>query len=487
MKLNARITVKFLLQIGALFLVVWCIIGVAFGFYLASKRNSEQKASMTPVTILEKMPVATSVHGNSVHVDQPVLSEIKQSGGWLQILDNNGREIYSFDRPKKVPTKYAPGLLVYDRLYPAQFGYQLSVWYGTVDKQSLTWLYGLPPEASVQRQPFSPYVYFLLLFMGSLLTTIGAAILFGRRIGAPILHMMNWLQNLANQSYLEPTGAQGLPKSKKDVNGPLRRPYRMYREVLATLEHLAVALQQSEEQRKRLDQTRDEWIAGISHDLHTPLSSIQGYANLLAAPDYVLTANEVHEFGEYISDKATYMSGLIEELGLTFRLKNESLSLQSKPEDIIELTRRSVITLVNDEQSKAQTVLFESVEDELIYPIDARWFTRALDNLLANAVLHNPVGVTISVEVQSEPEVGCRYPGVRIQVKDDGVGMDEDTVAHLFDRYYRGTNTSEIHAKGTGLGTAIAKQLIEAHGGHITVESVKDQGTSITIQLPPRN
>ncbi|MCL6627949.1 MAG: ATP-binding protein, partial [Alicyclobacillus shizuokensis] len=134
-----------------------------------------------------------------------------------------------------------------------------------------------------------------------------------------------------------------------------------------------------------------------------------------------------------------------------------------------------------------QTVLFESEVDDLIYPLDAKWITRALDNLLVNASLHNPDGTTISVEVRPLRKDGFRYPGVCIEIRDNGTGMDEETVAHLFDRYYRGTNTSEKQVRGSGLGTAIAKQLIEAHGGHISVDSALGRGTSIVVELPPQN
>lgn len=373
MNLNVRITMKFLLQIGALFIVMWCIFGAAFGFYLYSGHTHK------------------------------------------------------------------------------------------------------------------PYVYILLIFAGSLLATIVAALFFGRRIGAPVLHMMNWLQNLANKSYLEPTDARGFPKSKSGVNGDLRRPYRMYRGVLTTLEHLAVALQQSDAQRKRLEQTREEWITGITHDLRTPLSSVKGYADLFAAPDYEWTEHEIREFGRVISDKATYMDGLIEDLGLTFRLRNQAMPLRRKLENIVEIVRNAVIDLVNHSQSEGQTVQFESEVDALIYPLDAKWFTRALDNLLVNASLHNPVGTTISVDIQPLQQDGFRYPGVRIGMRDNGTGMDEETVAHLFDRYYRGTNTTEKQVKGSGLGTAIAKQLIEAHGGSISVESARGHGTTIVVELPPQN
>jgi len=131
--------------------------------------------------------------------------------------------------------------------------------------------------------------------------------------------------------------------------------------------------------------------------------------------------------------------------------------------------------------------LFECEVDEIIYPLDEKWMTRALENLLTNSSLHNPIGTTISVCLQLIPEKNAQYSGVYITITDNGKGMDEGTVARLFERYYRGTNTTDYQVKGSGLGTAIAKQLIEAHDGHIYVDSEIGRGTTIIIKLPSKN
>jgi signal transduction histidine kinase len=487
MSLNSRITIKFLLQIGILFIMIWCIIGSTFAFYLYSKKSPATEGN-SPSVVLKKLPEATMVDGTHIQVSNNVLKVIKQKNGWLQILNSAGETIYSFRTPKSVPAEYSPGLLVYAQSNPDKFGFNLFIKYDTTNKQLLTWIYGEPMNktTTVAKEP-QPFVYFFILFMGSLFATIMVAFFFGRRMGVPTLHMMNWIQALSNKSYSEPTNVQGLPKSKKNVDGELRGPYRMYQDVLMALENLAFSLQQSDLERKRLETTREEWIAGITHDLRTPLSSVKGYATLFTKSDYNWTDTEISEFGNVILDKAAYMETLINDLGLTFRLKNEDLPMNCKPSDVVEVVRRTVIDLVNAPQTEGKTVLFECEVDEIIYPLDEKWMTRALENLLTNSSLYNPNGTTISVSVQPIPEKKAQYSGVCITINDNGTGMDEETLARLFERYYRGTNTSEHQAKGSGLGTAIAKQLIEAHDGHISVESEIGRGTTILIQLPPKN
>src|SRR5690606_693667 len=107
------------------------------------------------------------------------------------------------------------------------------------------------------------------------LVTVIIAFLFGHRLGSPILHMMNWLKNLSNGKLQEPKDKRGRPASRSG-EGRLRRPYRVYREVIQSLDSLTGSLKQAEEARSRLEKSREEWITGVSHDLKTPLSSIKG-------------------------------------------------------------------------------------------------------------------------------------------------------------------------------------------------------------------
>ncbi len=487
MNLYGRLSLRFLLQIGALLLMIWCVVGVVAVWYAAGKQVAAPSAGPDPLAVLRQMPAATTIRGGGITVAAGILADVQQSGGWLQVLDDNGGVVFSFHAPANVPTRYAPGLLVYDRLNPDAFGYRLATWYGAVDDRSLTWLYGLPLGRGSGAPARNPYLYVLALLGGSLAVAILAAMLFGQQLGRPLLHMMEWLQNLARGCYAEPTDRHGVPRSRT-ASGELRRPYRVYREVLSALERLVQALRQADRDRDRLERTREEWISGITHDLRTPLASVRGYADLFAAPSYTWSEDEVRRLGRIIAEKAAHMDGLIEDLGLTFRLRNHALPLQPAPVDVVELVRAVVIDLVNAPASDGQSVTFESAEASILYPLDAQWFTRALDNLASNASLHNPQGTTIAVSVQALREGGGgRYPGVRIRIQDDGAGMDQETLEHLFDRYYRGTNTSDARAKGSGLGAAIARQLVEAHGGRVSVESAVGRGTSMVLELPPRN
>ncbi|XNN68735.1 sensor histidine kinase [Bacillus pumilus] len=119
---------------------------------------------------------------------------------------------------------------------------------------------------------------------------------------------------------------------------------------------------------------------------------------------------------------------------------------------------------------------FENQTNGVIFEIDKAWFRRVIENLLANAVKHNQKGTHITAVLSETNEE------VRIEMKDNGCGMAQETVDHLFNRYYRGTNTNDP-TNGTGLGLAIAKELVLLHDGDIQVESEPGAGTTIAIIL----
>ncbi len=108
-------------------------------------------------------------------------------------------------------------------------------------------------------------------------------------------------------------------------------------------------------------------------------------------------------------------------------------------------------------------------------------FERMLDNLIYNAIKHNPPGTKISITME-ENDQGNK---LRIVIQDNGIGMDEETLKHLFSRYYRGTNTDE-KVEGTGLGMNIAMQIAKLHKGTLIVESKEQVGTSVVIDFPLR-
>lgn len=243
-----------------------------------------------------------------------------------------------------------------------------------------------------------------------------------------------------------------------------------------SLVHLTDTLKRNEAERSRLEQTREEWITGVSHDLRTPLSSIKGYAHMLEADGYEWTPQEIQGCAAVMLNKAIYMDRLIEDLNMTYRLKNESQPLTLERTEMNEFIRRIIIQFVNNPLYVKTPISFVDAGNEIYFEIDKKWFTRVIENLFANAIKHNPEGTHVEVAVKKDENAR-----LLVTIRDDGIGMDEETVQKLFNRSYRGTNTEE--SSGTGLGLAISKQLVLAHGGSIDVNSTVGVGTEIVLSF----
>ncbi|ANP80287.1 MULTISPECIES: sensor histidine kinase [Bacillus] len=305
------------------------------------------------------------------------------------------------------------------------------------------------------------------------------SIWYGNKFGKPLLHAMRWLKNIAGGKYEEPISKKGKPVRFRR-SGKEKWSFRLFRDVTSSLEHLSITLKKNDAMRQVLQQTREEWITGLTHDLKTPLSSIYGYALLLESNQYNWTDRDIQQFGSVMKEKSQYMTTLIDDLSLTYQLKNNSLPAQHVNVEINQFVQKVLLQFINNPTLQNQNIEFVPSSNKIQYFIEEKWFQRIIENLLVNAVKHNNETTNVIVKLSQNAN------SFTLSISDDGKGMDEKTKELLFERYYRGTNTEESNI-GTGLGLAITKQLVHAHNGTISVDSALGKGTTIILVFPFRS
>ncbi len=223
----------------------------------------------------------------------------------------------------------------------------------------------------------------------------------------------------------------------------------------------------------KFDLLRRELIANVSHDLRTPLASLQGYLDTLLLKEGQLTADEQRRFIEIASKHSERLGKLVDELFELAKLDSQVTPIKVESFSIAELVQ----DVVQKFQLRAQQngiALEAGVRPDLpLVRGDIALMERVLENLIENAIRHTPAGGSVSVSLVPH---GDRFA---VRVADTGSGISEEHLPHIFDRFYRASDTKG----GAGLGLAIAKRILELHGTTLSAESEVDRGTTFTFAL----
>ena len=343
----------------------------------------------------------------------------------------------------------------------------------------IAWVFSQPNEA-YQEEKFQIFSntelkFFIFVTAISIIIPVILSLWYGYRYGKPLSLLINWLNIVEQAQYQEVLSGKAYQKIYKK-NGKVKFRYRLYKGVFTSFTTMSEKLAKAEKDRRQLEKTREEWMAGISHDLRTPLSSMQGYGHLLESGQYDYTTEELQTIGKVIREKSDYMVDLVNDFSLIFQLKNNVITIQKERVEMNEFIRSTLATYERDFTLSSNIFSFDPSPTTCEAEIDPKWFQRVLDNLLSNAIKHNPPHTKVHVSVRCEPSQ------TKIVIADNGIGMDESLVDHLFHRYYRGTNTNE-RSEGEGLGMGIAYGIVELHGGQIEIQSEVNKGTTIRIVL----
>jgi len=228
---------------------------------------------------------------------------------------------------------------------------------------------------------------------------------------------------------------------------------------------------------KESDSLRRELVTNVSHDLRTPLTSMQGYLETLAVKKD-LTNEERQEYLDRAIEHSDRLRRLISDLFELARLDAHEVKAHPEPFALGELAF-DVLQKFHLLATEREIKLTSDLDPHLPFVMaDIGLIERALENLIKNAILYTPRGGTVTLNV---------LPGqdhLTMEIADTGKGMSEEDLPHIFDRYYRADTTDDDTTDGTGLGLAITKRIVELHGSSITVESSPGAGSTFSFTLP---
>lgn len=239
------------------------------------------------------------------------------------------------------------------------------------------------------------------------------------------------------------------------------------------VERLSRAFADMADRVTRTDLLRRELIANVSHDLRTPLASLQGYLDTLLLKEGQLTPDEQRRFVQIASKHSERLGKLVEELFELAKLDSQVTPMKIEPFSMAELVQDVVQKFQLRAQQNGVTLDAGLRADLPLVRGDIALMERVLENLIDNAIRHTPAGGTVTVDLAPE---GDRFA---VRVSDTGHGISEEHLPHIFDRFYRATTAKG----GAGLGLAIAKRILELHGTTLTAESEVDRGTTFVFAL----
>ncbi|MCP4537011.1 MAG: PAS domain S-box protein [Chloroflexi bacterium] len=228
---------------------------------------------------------------------------------------------------------------------------------------------------------------------------------------------------------------------------------------------------------QELDRLRSELIANVSHELRTPLGLIKIFCTTLLRKDVEFDRETQHEFLCDIDAETGKLERIVDNLLDLSRMESGRLRLEKQPMDVVQLAQNVVKAMQMDIQPIQHSLVHDFSSAPLMATADAKYIEQVLRNLLGNAIKYSPAGGTITV--------GGRDNEMQLLlwVSDHGIGIPAQDLSRVFERFYRVENELTRNVRGAGLGLAVCRGIIEAHGGRIWVESKLDVGSTFYFTL----
>lgn len=388
--------------------------------------------------------------------DDRALSMLRDNNAWAMLLDEGGDVIWQQNLPEDLPRSYTSAdVASFSRWYLED--YPVKIW--TRADGNLI-VIGFPPRTWVKYYFALDFPYIGVLFGGSIavfLTNLFLIVFLllrnTRKVERAITPILQGIQDLSRG-----------------------KPHHM--EERGELAEINAGLNRAVDYMSKKDNTRAEWIRGVSHDIRTPLSMVLGYASELE--DNRTLPEEARKQAGIIRRESEKMKRLIDDLNLTTKLEYAFQPIHHKDVDLVEVGRQAVSGILNSGLAEQYEVVFTELHPGQAIRLfgDDGLLLRMLDNLIRNSIIHNPQGCKIVLSV------GKENGHCLCMVSDNGGGI----APALLDALNRGQNISSTQSSNGkiehGLGLKLVIQIVEAHRGKVHFASSDPNGLQVTVSLP---
>lgn len=227
---------------------------------------------------------------------------------------------------------------------------------------------------------------------------------------------------------------------------------------------------------RAMEQVRKDFVANVSHELRTPLTTVQGFAETLL--DGAVEDKDIADrFIRNIYTQTRRMTALVQDLLCLAQIESGKIQMKFEMTDIRSVIKSSKETLVDKAQKQNVPIVLELPQEPAIFPLDTRYFSQALINLMDNAVKFSRSANPVTVQLMEVSD------GLEIRVIDKGYGIPSEDLPRIFERFYRVDKSRSTETEGTGLGLSIVKHIIESHHGTVRVESELGKGTTFILHF----
>ena len=405
------------------------------------------------------------------------LGILSEMGAWEEVLDENKKVIYVKGEKKddimqytekqlfelSSSTAYSPETPYVGQVFPVEGKNGESyLFLCKIDKLKVEHSFMYKPNFSSKSDSFlSLKAYGTLYLIQALLLLIGIyiySVISSKFITTPLKNFVSSIKSFKKLDY----GTRATLKGLNELQ-----------EVQNEFNEMVMKLEKVEEENKIIDKSKKRLLVDISHDLKTPITSIQGFSKLLLEEN--ITSEERDKFLKIINNKSIYSAVLIDDLFALSKLEDSGYKLYLTELDFNEWLRRIIVEYYEEFQTKHFNLELNISEYSIIFKFDKKLMKRAISNIFNNALSHNENYTSLKIESY------LKNNNVILKIGSNGDAIDESISETIFEPFVKAENSN---SSGSGLGLAITNKIIEKHGGSINLSSSEFERILFVISIP---